>query len=634
MKTAGRKRLSALLSAAICCSVFSAYGSTAFAAGELTDSKRNIKIAALTSTGSRAQGIRYIPDKAKIIDASADLYDQNQTILKNMQSVYDFYADTLGYKDWAYTIGDSETETAEGEPGTTDPTLYGVLLDSSNDAKSEHNFIILGKSDDNYRCMGTGKDVIGHEMMHLVTLKKCHWTTYMESAETKALMEAYSDIIGELADDEADWKIGSAVFTDQNSGYSMRDIANPSATKSPYFPETGSAAIMENNLYTDYQVYMKELDSFKGNLALSKDAFNPATRGSLIVSHAAYLMNKAGIPRADLAQIWFNSLDFYKAYMPQATFIDCRRAVTNAAVYFVENQNYSADQRAKYLDAVNYGFDSAKIFANHFGYSLQYGETEIKQLEAQDASHISSFLTAEQKKYPNGCYWMTSDLDTVSKEAVSFKDYTECNGITVTSLVTDGHGCYDFISEEPYYQCAGFARKLQQDLYGTNKYIRISNEKNYTPKPGDHLRVSQWSKGHDIDKSHSVFVTAVSGNTITFADCNAGGDMKIRWNQQRTIEQDDKGRFCWSEDTEQFKFEWVERPIPLGDINGDAAVTYEDMLSLRDILNGIEREGADFRILTCVCDLDKNNKVNSTDLALLLRFCSTGEPTDQYGYIQ
>ena len=633
MKNAGRKRLSVLLSAAICCSGFSAYGRTALAAGELADTERNLKIVKLTSSGNLANGIFYYPDKDAVISSNDANYEQNALIFQNVKAVYDFFDKTLGYRSWSYT--DEET-------GITDDTFYAGLLGTSGEAKCEKNFILLGESDENYCCMASAKDVIGHEMMHLVTLKKCHWTTTMESAETKALMEAYSDIIGELADDAADWKIGTAFYQDQNAGYSMRDIANPGASKYPNFvtdyteqnEPVKSVQITANDLYTDYNVYMKEINNIKSDQAIRGEKFNPSIRGSLVVSHAAYLMNKAGIPRKDLAQIWFNSLDFYKAYMPQATFIDCRRAVTNAAVHFVENQNYSADQRAKYLDAINYGFDSAKIYAEHFGYSLQYGETETTQKDAHDASYLTSFLTAEQKKYPDGHYWMADDLDTSVPDPVEFKLYTECSGISVTALVTDGLGIYDSISEEPYYQCAGFARKLQQDFFGTNKYIRISDVKNFVPKPGDHLRGRHFSKIDDTGSSHSVFVTAVSGDTITLADCNANGDMQIQWNRKRATGRDENGVFYWSEGTEQFKLEWVERPVPLGDLSGDAAVTSADVEAMQNLLYGIEPENTDFAMLYHAADLNCDCKIDSSDLSLLLRFANSSEPTGLYGYIK
>ncbi|HEX3038135.1 MAG TPA: hypothetical protein VHO94_03980 [Oscillospiraceae bacterium] len=113
-------------------------------------------------------------------------------------------------------------------------------------------------------------------------------------------------------------------------------------------------------------------------------------------------------------------------------------------------------------------------------------------------------LAQEQAKFPDGTYWAGGNPDhyttSPSKQENSF---------------------------EGAYQCQGFALKLAYDLYGSNArddWQRASNLNNL--KPGDLIR-------YYTSSEHTIFVTNVNGNTITFADCNyvgKAGDCKIRWN--------------------------------------------------------------------------------------------------------
>lgn len=77
------------------------------------------------------------------------------------------------------------------------------------------------------------------------------------------------------------------------------------------------------------------------------------------------------------------------------------------------------------------------------------------------------------------------------------------------------------------WQCYGFAFQLYYDIFGT--HTDKSNTVNSLDgvKPGDIIR---YGPG-DWD-GHTIFVTGVSGNTITYVDCNGkGGSNKILWNQ-------------------------------------------------------------------------------------------------------
>ncbi|WP_405354496.1 Ig-like domain-containing protein [Ruminococcus sp.] len=68
-------------------------------------------------------------------------------------------------------------------------------------------------------------------------------------------------------------------------------------------------------------------------------------------------------------------------------------------------------------------------------------------------------------------------------------------------------------------QCHGYALKLAYEIYGSNAntWRRTTSLNDLTP--GDIIRYS----------GHSVMVTGVSGNLVTYTDCNGSGPCRVRW---------------------------------------------------------------------------------------------------------
>lgn len=61
--------------------------------------------------------------------------------------------------------------------------------------------------------------------------------------------------------------------------------------------------------------------------------------------------------------------------------------------------------------------------------------------------------------------------------------------------------------------------------------IDTRGQKYTDPQIGDQVRLEFPVKGSNESAVHSIFITKISGNYITFADCNSElGDCKIRWN--------------------------------------------------------------------------------------------------------
>lgn len=129
-------------------------------------------------------------------------------------------------------------------------------------------------------------------------------------------------------------------------------------------------------------------------------------------------------------------------------------------------------------------------------------------------------LAKLKKKFPNGKYWnhkkgKKSNPDKYTSKPCEHHGNCSKGGTDYTGSC----GCNSFNGSS--IQCMGFAEKLGYDLFGTNprtqwkRSYRLSNV-----KAGDILRYG----------THTIFVTKVSGDTLTYADCNSDGHCKIRWN--------------------------------------------------------------------------------------------------------
>lgn len=72
------------------------------------------------------------------------------------------------------------------------------------------------------------------------------------------------------------------------------------------------------------------------------------------------------------------------------------------------------------------------------------------------------------------------------------------------------------------WECHGFACMLGDALTGTDPYTWPKVNNLASLKPGDIVRCS---------RPHSIMVTGVSGDTITYVDCNWVGKNKVQWDQ-------------------------------------------------------------------------------------------------------
>ena len=134
-------------------------------------------------------------------------------------------------------------------------------------------------------------------------------------------------------------------------------------------------------------------------------------------------------------------------------------------------------------------------------------------------------LAQLKNKFPHGKFWNRSNQSTNNQDG-----YTS----TACSSHANTNNCNAFNPNGTNlsWQCKGFAEKCG---YDTSGYIPTENANGWSisesssavdsVKAGDIVRYTLSS-----GTNHSIFVTGVSGNTVTYGDCNGTTKLcEIRW---------------------------------------------------------------------------------------------------------
>ena len=125
-------------------------------------------------------------------------------------------------------------------------------------------------------------------------------------------------------------------------------------------------------------------------------------------------------------------------------------------------------------------------------------------------------LESLQEQYPHGAYWNGGNADSYTSTPCTHHSNCDYSGSC---------GCNSF--DGYCIQCVGFAYQLATLIYGGNQYL----ERNpiYDSSALDNLKAGDIVRYRN--GTHSIFVTAVDGDIVTFADCNSDYQCVIRWNQ-------------------------------------------------------------------------------------------------------
>lgn len=326
-----------------------------------------------TDTGfklyDRGRNICLIPQGSSMSTSSAITssnlrnYYTQLAVLNNVKRAYDFYSDL----NWKGPNGNSAMIYIVPEQVESNGAYCNAFHMTLSNGVSYIEFGVGSNTTthDARGNYGADIDIVTHEYTHGVTNNIVDW--FSSGGETGALEEAYSDIMGELSDDTREWQVGTDQYVNNinktNSAkkeYFIRDLENPSIS-----------------------VYTNASD-FAG-----KDSHY----ASQVISHTAYNMYNKGISISDLKKIWFTSLD-YLPHNSKVSFLDCRRAVLNAAqkVY----QNYTFGQRDTYCRIIKLAFNEANIFEPND----MFGDFNLDgNVNEEDANTICRYVLGSYSMY-------------------------------------------------------------------------------------------------------------------------------------------------------------------------------------------------------------------------------------------
>lgn len=135
----------------------------------------------------------------------------------------------------------------------------------------------------------------------------------------------------------------------------------------------------------------------------------------------------------------------------------------------------------------------------------------------------ASGMTIDQlkNKFPSGAYWNHAGSSSNNPDGYTNTPCTHHGNCSKGGTDYSGScGCNSFDSS---IQCMGFAHKLAYDAYGSSPRTWSTSSNLNNLKAGDVIRYK--------NNGHSIFVTAVNGDTITYADCNSDNHCKIMWDK-------------------------------------------------------------------------------------------------------
>ncbi len=141
-------------------------------------------------------------------------------------------------------------------------------------------------------------------------------------------------------------------------------------------------------------------------------------------------------------------------------------------------------------------------------------------------------LAQLREKFPHGKYWNHVDNPGAAnndQDGYSDRPCPRHGNIGSSSQTCNGFAPH---GKQQSWQCMGFAEKLGYDATGKSPrdsgsgWVQHNSSSALSQvKPGDIVRSG----------GHSVYVTAVEGELVTFADCNYYSNCEIRWDATTTL---------------------------------------------------------------------------------------------------
>ena len=289
---------------------------------------------------------------------------------------------------------------------------------------------------------------------------------------------------------------------------------------------------------------------------------------------------------------------------------------------------------------------------------------QMNTAAAEDSVRYSSVInkwesnvTKESSKLPKDHYWnhkgKTSwDENTYSDTACNNKA-EDCEYCTETPYTAPYLTNWSQLGgqKKTYIHCSGFAYKLAKDIWGTDLFVRhdAKNGKYDAPRIGDNVRLEFKTtlNGKEYTVNHSLFITDISDDIITFADCNSDlGDCRIRWGATEyystfKIENDRTNGYDPIPVTKEYLKKYAiyyERPILKGDFDLNDKIDKNDVDHFKTtyIDKGIKTNG----IPSAIYDVNSDGKITEADYKQIQYYANlsyvdgylfgTGNPVSYY----
>ncbi|MBR6793414.1 MAG: S-layer homology domain-containing protein [Clostridia bacterium] len=154
---------------------------------------------------------------------------------------------------------------------------------------------------------------------------------------------------------------------------------------------------------------------------------------------------------------------------------------------------------------------------------LSSGGTICLAEEDVDNTAFYAAVSELRQKYRHGEYWnRLSGYDgTTTQNACDHE--RSCNHSPVADC-----GTYIYKGTAKAWQCHGFACQMGYLIFGSDPYGWEKHTDTSRLKPGDIVY------GYLTTWGHSIFITDVSEETVTYADCNYDGACKVAWGKTTT----------------------------------------------------------------------------------------------------
>ena len=172
-----------------------------------------------------------------------------------------------------------------------------------------------------------------------------------------------------------------------------------------------------------------------------------------------------------------------------------------------------------------------------YQYDLSTGNVRIYENIVSDASLMP--LDAEPQgltigelrtKFPHGKYWNHAGNPGAENSKNNQNSYTSTPCPVHNVIGTSKQTCNGFAPSgtQLSWQCMGYAEKLGYDATGYNPRTNANGWYTYSDASAlDNLKAGDIVRHRN--GTHSIYITAVNGDTITYTDCNWGGKCNIRW---------------------------------------------------------------------------------------------------------